>query len=57
LTLITLNTSQNQITYIKRAETSAEAWTELEKAHESKSPVQKAVLYKQCASYEKETQL
>jgi len=34
LALITLSTSQNQITHIKKAETSAEAWIELEKVHE-----------------------
>jgi len=47
LMLITLSTSQNQITYIKRIEISADAWTELEKVHESKGSVRKAVLYKQ----------
>jgi len=35
LALITLSRSQNQITHIKKAETSAEAWIELEKVHES----------------------
>lgn len=55
LALIMLSTSQNQITHIKKAETSAEAWAELEKVHESKGPVRKAVLYKQLHRMKKST--
>lgn len=47
LALITLSTSKNQLTHIKKAKTSNEAWLELERVHESKGPVRKAVLYKQ----------
>lgn len=47
LALITQSTSKNQLTHIKKARTSGKAWLELEKVHESKGPVRKAVLYKQ----------
>jgi len=55
LALILLSTSENQVNHIKRAVTAAEAWSGLEKIHESKGPVRKAVLYKQLYRMRKES--
>jgi len=47
LATIMLSISRGQLNYIKKAETSYAAWTELERIYESKGPVRKATLYKQ----------
>lgn len=55
LAMIMLSVSKNQLAHIKRARISKEAWMELQKVHESKGPVRKAVLYKQLYRMRKDT--
>lgn len=55
LAMIMLSMSRNQLNHIKRAETSHEAWTELERIYESKGPVRKATLYKQLYRMKKDS--
>lgn len=47
LALITLSVKENQISYIRKAETSKAAWESLQKVHESQGPTRKVMLYKQ----------
>jgi len=46
LALINLSISQNQLNYVRKAETSKQAWDGLVAIHESRGPVRKAALYK-----------
>jgi len=46
LALINLSISQNQLNYVRKAETSKQAWDGLIAIHESRGPVRKAALYK-----------
>lgn len=53
LALILLSMSKTK--EVKKCDTSAEAWTKLEEAHESKGPVRKTILYKQLYRMKKES--
>lgn len=55
LALITLSVKTNQLSHIKRAQSSKEAWDTLVQMYESRGPVRKASLYKQLYRMKKET--
>ena len=54
LALINLSVSHSQLSHIKKATTSSEAWNGLKTVFESRGPVRKAALYKQLLRMEKE---
>lgn len=54
LALILLSISKNQLTHVKKATTSHEAWDKLRSIYESRGPVRKSVLYKQLYRMRKE---
>lgn len=55
LALILLSVEESQLNHVKRAQTSLEAWENLQKVHESRGPVRRAALYKQLHRMKKET--
>lgn len=54
LAQIILGVSSLQLNHVKKAQTSQEAWTVLERIHESRGPIRKAVLYRQLYKLKKE---
>lgn len=55
LALILLSVEEGQLSHVKKAKTSREAWENLRRIHESRGSVRRAALYKQLLRMKKKT--